>query len=539
MRQENIIVLRKIIYAVESGGQVYGRQDYSAFAGVGANTPNEVAITIGAGQWYAGEARRLLQLIRDKCPATFNKYDNAGIGEDLGKDWEKYGAAQDSAKGKSILAIISSSDGMKCQDLLMETQIKEYATSIEKTYGTMGDDAMMECINIIHQGGVGALKRILAKTKKPYTAAAIYAALNTDPADKSNTNQVGDYTIRQKKVYEMIMYHGVAETSTGKEAKVGVRMSNCGHDENNNYKGGKAGDQTGTEWTLRNWYAYPWNYIIRWKDASLGELFADLAVEAAQNNLVGYDQYQRDTFWTHLKASGYRPSKITVACEADCSSGTVALIKAVGYLKGIAALQNCSATYTGDMMAWFRTANGQKYFEVLTGKYLTDSSLARRGDINLNTAHHVNITVDNGANAGTVSSGGNSSPNSNGSSAILRTGSTGAVVKTLQTMLITCGYSCGASGADGEFGADTKSALKAFQKANGLEADGEYGPASRAKLEALYKQKRSGSAKKSIAEIAKEVIAGKWLNGDGRRKKLEAAGYDYNAVQEEVNRLLK
>ena len=69
MKQQNITVLRKILYAVESGGQVYGHQNYSAFAGVGANTPNEKAITIGAGQWYAGEARLLLQNIQKKYPA--------------------------------------------------------------------------------------------------------------------------------------------------------------------------------------------------------------------------------------------------------------------------------------------------------------------------------------------------------------------------------------------------------------------------------------------------------------------------------------
>jgi hypothetical protein len=44
--------------------------------------------------------------------------------------------------------------------------------------------------------------------------------------------------------------------------------------------------------------------------------------------------------------------------------------------------------------------------------------------------------------------------------------------------------------------------------------------------------------KKSNAEIAKEVLAGKWGNGDERKKKLKAAGYDYNAVQKEVNKLL-
>lgn len=47
------------------------------------------------------------------------------------------------------------------------------------------------------------------------------------------------------------------------------------------------------------------------------------------------------------------------------------------------------------------------------------------------------------------------------------------------------------------------------------------------------------TAKKSVTEIAKEVIAGKWGNGDARKKALTAAGYDYNAVQKKVNELLK
>lgn len=47
------------------------------------------------------------------------------------------------------------------------------------------------------------------------------------------------------------------------------------------------------------------------------------------------------------------------------------------------------------------------------------------------------------------------------------------------------------------------------------------------------------SAKKSVTEIAKEVIDGKWGNGADRKKKLEAAGYDPEAVQKKVNELLK
>lgn len=44
--------------------------------------------------------------------------------------------------------------------------------------------------------------------------------------------------------------------------------------------------------------------------------------------------------------------------------------------------------------------------------------------------------------------------------------------------------------------------------------------------------------KKTIDQVAREVIAGKWGNGDDRRKRLEAAGYDYKAVQARVNELL-
>ena len=48
----------------------------------------------------------------------------------------------------------------------------------------------------------------------------------------------------------------------------------------------------------------------------------------------------------------------------------------------------------------------------------------------------------------------------------------------------------------------------------------------------------TGTSKKTISQIAKEVIDGEWGNGDTRKKKLEAAGYDYDAVQKEVNKQL-
>lgn len=45
-------------------------------------------------------------------------------------------------------------------------------------------------------------------------------------------------------------------------------------------------------------------------------------------------------------------------------------------------------------------------------------------------------------------------------------------------------------------------------------------------------------AKKSVEEIAREVIKGDWGNGTDRKQRLTAAGYDYAVIQHKVNELL-
>ena len=54
--------------------------------------------------------------------------------------------------------------------------------------------------------------------------------------------------------------------------------------------------------------------------------------------------------------------------------------------------------------------------------------------------------------------------------------------------------------------------------------------------ELLYNSKKP--PKKTVDEIAREVILGKWENGEDRKKALTEAGYDYNAVQKRVNEIL-
>lgn len=57
--------------------------------------------------------------------------------------------------------------------------------------------------------------------------------------------------------------------------------------------------------------------------------------------------------------------------------------------------------------------------------------------------------------------------------------------------------------------------------------------------EILGASSKPASNKKSNETIANEVIAGKWGNGADRKNKLTAAGYDYNAIQKIVNNKLK
>ena len=44
---------------------------------------------------------------------------------------------------------------------------------------------------------------------------------------------------------------------------------------------------------------------------------------------------------------------------------------------------------------------------------------------------------------------------------------------------------------------------------------------------------------KSIDEIAKEVIRGNYGNGEERKRRLAAAGYNYEQVQKRVNEMLR
>lgn len=52
------------------------------------------------------------------------------------------------------------------------------------------------------------------------------------------------------------------------------KISNSGSDERGSYSGGAAGDQTGREWSIVNWYSRPWTCVLRHPDPKVRELIA-------------------------------------------------------------------------------------------------------------------------------------------------------------------------------------------------------------------------------------------------------------------------
>lgn len=247
-------------------------------------------------------------------------------------------------------------------------------------------------------------------------------------------------------------------------------ISNSGHDENGRLTGGKAGDQSKTEWYIREWYKYPyggWDCVLRHPDKEVRAMIAKMAKAAAKNNKIGYDQSQRETFWLQLRTVGYDPSKIKKKCEADCSAGVAAIVKGTGYrLNDIDLKAVPSTMWTGNMKRYLKEAG----FKVLTdGKYLNSDKHLLAGDILLNERNHTCINVTDNAKDVPYPT------------AYLYKGvNNKSEVKKLQKCLNKIQKS--KLEVDGIFGNLTLAAVKKFQKAKKLEVDGIVGPKTRAAI---------------------------------------------------------
>ena len=232
-----------------------------------------------------------------------------------------------------------------------------------------------------------------------------------------------------------------------------MSIANAGSDERGKYHGGSAGDQTGGEYRVRSWYNRPWNYVIRPNTKELGEMIAAISRAAANNDKIGYDQYQRNTYGDRLEEANWHPENITTKCETDCSNSTANAVKAAGYRLGISSLKSVSQTlYTGNIRKGLMNT-GQ--FTLLTAsKYLTSDKYLLPGDILLYENHHVAVNLTKGSSAGSYPNGsgsssssstsGSSSSSSSSSSSTTKKYSTGTY-KTTANLNLRAGVGTGSS----------------------------------------------------------------------------------------------
>lgn len=172
-----------------------------------------------------------------------------------------------------------------------------------------------------------------------------------------------------------------------------MRIAHASKDENNSAKNGKSGDQTGKEVCVRSWYSKPWTVLLRYPDRSVRQRIAEIAEILANDNLIGYDQKERNTLHDVLKACDYdlntfflRGQKV----ETDCSAFVTCVCIAAG-IKGLEYAGNAPTTST--MKSVFKKSG----FEVLTDeKYVTKSDYLSEGDILLKPASHTVIVLDDG-----------------------------------------------------------------------------------------------------------------------------------------------
>lgn len=174
-------------------------------------------------------------------------------------------------------------------------------------------------------------------------------------------------------------------------------VSNCGGDERGRGHGGQAGDQTRREYRVREWYDFDYTYVLRLPDRERALELAKLARAAAENDNIGYDQWERETIWRELVRAGYDPAHVSRPCEADCSSSTVAMLKCLGFRTGDVALQALPMSlYTGDMRPALVAAGLEQH---TARRYMDSGDYLLAGDICLHERNHVNIVITDGAKA--------------------------------------------------------------------------------------------------------------------------------------------
>lgn len=170
-----------------------------------------------------------------------------------------------------------------------------------------------------------------------------------------------------------------------------VYIGNAVGDEHGQASGGEAGNQNGKELRTQPWYLNKKGWIVlRPKDSAVASKLAYDMKAACNNTHIGYDQKQRNTLFDAASKVDYDCSKVTTACECDCSS----LVRVCLWYAGI-KVKNFNTASEADVL--MKTGK----FEKLTGaKYTEQSAYLKTGDILITAMKgHTAIVLNDGDKA--------------------------------------------------------------------------------------------------------------------------------------------
>ena len=175
-----------------------------------------------------------------------------------------------------------------------------------------------------------------------------------------------------------------------------IKIAHASIDERGKATGGAAGDQTGREVCIRDWYTASWDVVLRPKTSTIAEKSAKFMEQVCANNAVGYDQWQRNSLFEQAKKVNFDASKITVKCECDCSSLIHVAVIAAGVNVPYGSNGFTTSTMTNKLVA------SGNYEKLTDSKYLTSDKYLKRGDILVNVGSHTVMVLENGSGVSNV-----------------------------------------------------------------------------------------------------------------------------------------
>ena len=471
MNEANYKVLTNIIGAVETGGQVYGKQRYDAYAAAYTNSPKEYTCTLGAFQFYGSEAKQLIQMIYNANPTEFKSIDiNGVIQAKLSTDWVTTKWNPSSSQKSILIKLITTETGKSCQDKLVRERIDKYLNKAYE-YGISKSDVkvlMMWC-EIEHLGGLNPTKRIFNRASKPYTVESIMASLKKDQSDSSSNNQVGDkiYWSRHLKCQEYINKYAVDEQSSSTKKKE-INSKNflnavksvyqTAHDNKYTY-----GDSKGIP---------PTSDKVISCDRLIAKALWDMGYTDQPTSTSGRSGICVDQMDSYLQKYGFvkttKTSEIKPGAVVSVGSGT-----------------------SPDHVFVVVSINGTKVSKYDMGSQQRINASQPFNNIELVEWSNKKFIAAYNCKQVEVSTPKN----------YLSIGDNGAEVSTLQSNLnkvMNAGLAI-----DGSFGKLTESALKAFQQKYGLEVDGIYGGESKAKMSSVLNSNTQSSATNSSTDVNK------------------------------------